>query len=234
MSLPSNKTTKTSYRIHISGLVQGVGFRPFIYRIATRMTLMGTVENRNDDVVILLSCTENEKELFIKTVQNEAPPASQIDSVVVSEIEWQRFSDFSIVKSTDISDNITDVSPDIAVCGDCLDDMKTQPHRLAYPFINCTNCGPRFTIIRDLPYDRVKTTMDVFEMCSVCKAEYTHILDRRFHAQPVACNTCGPEYTLQKKGETIKGTEEIISHLADLINQGEIVAVKGMGGFFIA
>lgn len=234
MSLPSKKSQYKSFRIHVRGLVQGVGFRPFIYRIATRMGLKGTVENRNDGVVINLCCTDMEKDLFAAAVNHEAPPASQIASITVTDAEPQDFADFSIVSSTSISDSITDVSPDIAVCSDCLEDMKVQTHRIAYPFINCTNCGPRFTIICDLPYDRHKTTMCDFDMCPVCKAEYTHILDRRFHAQPVACNTCGPEYTLHQNGTIIKGTAEIVSRLADILDNGGIAAVKGMGGFFLA
>ncbi len=223
-----------TYRIHIKGLVQGVGFRPFVYRLASINKLCGTVENRNDGVTIELNCTLPVLQSFIHEIKSKAPPASKIETVEYENVTEKKFDGFSIIKSTSVSDNITDVSPDIAVCSDCLEDMKFQEHRIGYPFINCTNCGPRFTIIRDLPYDRDKTTMDVFEMCPVCKAEYKDILNRRFHAQPVACNICGPEYTLHEKGEIVKGTTEIISRLTDLIESGGIAAIKGMGGFFIA
>ena len=126
------------------------------------------------------------------------------------------------------------VSPDIAVCDDCLQDLKTQAHRINYPFINCTNCGPRFTIIKDLPYDRDKTTMKPFELCQTCYSEYTEILDRRFHAQPVACNHCGPTYTLHYNKEEIKDFSTILRTTCQLLEEGKIVAMKGLGGYHLA
>jgi hydrogenase maturation protein HypF len=223
------------YRIKIFGLVQGVGFRPFIYRIATRAGIKGTVENRNDGVIIEVNGTDELIESFVKSIKAEAPPASMIDNVEVETLDIiEEFPDFRIVKSTSVSDSVTEISPDIAVCDDCLKDLSTQEHRINYPFINCTNCGPRFSIIRDLPYDRDKTTMQPFVMCEVCKKEYTDILDRRFHAQPVACNSCGPQYALAEGETEITGLDEIIQHTANRINSGEIVAVKGIGGFFLA
>lgn len=223
-----------TYRIEIRGLVQGVGFRPFVYRIATEAGLNGTVENRNDGVFIIVTCSENTLKDFISNIRHKAPPASRVESVNFSETEYVDFKGFEIVRSTSVSENITDVSPDIAVCDECLADMKTQPNRIGYPFINCTNCGPRFSIIQDLPYDREKTTMKVFEMCPSCRKEYTDVLDRRFHAQPVACEICGPEYTLHEGETKITGHTQIILRTAELLNAGKIVAVKGIGGFFIA
>ncbi|MBS4013520.1 MAG: carbamoyltransferase HypF [Bacteroidetes bacterium] len=223
-----------TYKIEIQGLVQGVGFRPFIYRVAIENNLSGSVENRNDGVVIILDCTKQELEKFINIVQSNAPPASSIDSIKFKEIEKTEFHGFEIVKSTSISDSITDVSPDIAVCNDCLLDMKTQPNRIDYPFINCTNCGPRFTIIQDLPYDREKTTMQKFKMCPECNREYTDILDRRFHAQPVACSVCGPEYKLHFKDSKITDQKLIIDKTTELLKNKGIIAIKGLGGFFIA
>jgi hydrogenase maturation protein HypF len=223
-----------NFRIEIQGLVQGVGFRPFIYRVAVENKLNGSVENRNDGVIVLLSCTIHELEKFINIVKSNAPPASYIDSIKFDEIEKTDFKGFEIVKSSSVSDSITDVSPDIAVCNDCLLDMKTQPNRIDYPFINCTNCGPRFTIIQDLPYDREKTTMQKFKMCPECNNEYTNILDRRFHAQPVACSVCGPEYKLHFKDTEITDQKLIIDKTTELLKNKGIVAIKGLGGFFVA
>jgi hydrogenase maturation protein HypF len=223
------------YRIRITGLVQGVGFRPFVYRIASQLQIAGTVENRNDGVIIEMEGTAALVEDFVIALNTEAPPASAIESIEVSIIDKPgRFDGFSIIKSSSISDSVTEISPDIAVCHDCLEDMQSQPHRLSYPFINCTNCGPRFSIIRDLPYDRDKTTMQPFAMCPECRKEYTDISDRRFHAQPVACNHCGPVYTIHYKKTALTGHDKIVALTAALLTKGKIVAIKGMGGYFIA
>jgi len=215
-------------------LVQGVGFRPFIYRIATMYKLTGWVENRNNGVQIKVEGEQVRLEQFLTVLKNEAPPASNITSLSVEEKKPENSSAFEIIKSSDVSEEITEISPDIAVCDNCLHDMKDQTHRINYPFINCTNCGPRFTIIKDLPYDREKTTMAVFTMCELCKAEYSDILDRRFHAQPVACNNCGPYYELNYQGKRIEGIDRITTLVAERILRGEIVTIKGLGGFFMA
>lgn len=224
---------KTFY-FHIKGLVQGVGFRPFVYRIAIRHEMKGWVDNRNDGVHITVSGKELEISQFIEDIKNEAPQASNISSIDKKELPFENFTSFDIVKSKNISNDVTEISPDIAVCEDCLKDMKIQENRIDYPFINCTNCGPRFTIIKDLPYDRDKTTMKPFVMCKDCNGEYTNILDRRFHAQPIACSVCGPEYTLHFENKTEQNFEKILSSAASLIDEGKIVGIKGIGGFFIA
>ena len=220
--------------IHISGLVQGVGFRPFIYRLATQNNITGWVENGNDGVRIHAEGLDDDLMKFISGLSEGAPEASQILDIIVQEAESQFNAAFQIIKSNDYSDEITEISPDIALCDMCLADMKTQPHRMDYPFINCTNCGPRFSIIHGLPYDRAKTTMAPFEMCPVCKKEYTDVLDRRFHAQPVACNHCGPHYELIEGGEILNETGKITDKVTKLIMSGKIVAIKGMGGFHLA
>lgn len=225
---------KNTILIEVKGLVQGVGFRPFIYRLAHSLDLKGWVENRNDGVVIKINSDEEALYKFITSIKQTAPPASNIESISFREAEAEDFFDFLIVKSKTVNDRTTDVSPDIAVCDDCLKDMKIQENRIDYPFINCTNCGPRFTIIKDLPYDRDKTTMNEFAMCQDCLKEYTDIFDRRFHAQPTACSICGPEYTLFDGNETIKGTKEILLRLSSLILEKKIVAIKGLGGYFLA
>ncbi|RLD79696.1 MAG: carbamoyltransferase HypF [Bacteroidetes bacterium] len=220
-------------KIHITGLVQGVGFRPFIYRIAVRNDLCGWVENSNEGVRIHAEGGENELDTFIDSLKVEAPAASNIHSMEVENAVAEGFNSFFIKKSEDTSEQITDVSPDIAVCDACLEDMKDQYHRIDYPFINCTNCGPRFTIIRDLPYDRPMTTMDAFPMCKRCREEYTNILDRRFHAQPVACTHCGPTYSLLLEEKEIGDINKILEITADLIDNGKIIAMKGLGGFHL-
>lgn len=221
-------------RIHIMGLVQGVGFRPFIYRLAHRFQLKGWVENRNDGVFIKAEGNATAIGSFIDAVQTEAPPASSVNQIIREQIAFEGLSDFIILKSENTSDQVTDISPDIAVCSDCLKDLKTQPHRFDYPFINCTNCGPRFSIIKDLPYDRHKTTMDPFLMCDTCRREYENVADRRFHAQPVACMSCGPEYELIIGERTIKDFKDILIETCTLLENGKIVAIKGIGGYQIA
>ncbi len=226
--------SKNTYLIHVNGLVQGVGFRPFIYRLAHKYKLKGWVENSNDGVFVMVTGDDTQVGEFVQSIRNEAPAASNINSISKKVVNYEEFDDFRIVKSENRSDAITDISPDIAVCDACLDDMKTQPHRIDYPFINCTNCGPRFSIIKDLPYDREKTTMAPFEMCDTCRSEYEDVLDRRFHAQPVACNNCGPVYQLHFNGKIIDDLKEILTIVSNLIDEGKIVAIKGVGGFQIA
>lgn len=217
----------------MKGLVQGVGFRPFVYRLAKDHGLDGWVKNAGDGVSIRLQGEQQNIDGFLVGLETQAPVASSLESISMVLKEAEEWSGFTILKSEGDSSEITQVSPDIAVCPECLADMKRQPHRLDYPFVNCTHCGPRFSIIRELPYDRERTTMDVFPMCSTCRSEYTNIEDRRFHAQPVACNTCGPRYQLHSRDYIAGNLEEIIAKTAGLIDQGGIIAVKGLGGFFL-
>ncbi len=222
-----------TYKIRITGLVQGVGFRPFVYRIAQKHQLRGTVDNRNDGVVIYVNGLRQQTERFADDIKNQAPVAATIENLTIEKVPFRDYTGFRIVKSNNniVRDEITEISPDIAVCDACLTDMKTQPHRIDYPFINCTNCGPRFTIIKELPYDRPNTTMAPFTMCDQCFKEYTDVSDRRFHAQPVACNNCGPHYTLHHSGGTVEDWNRLITKTAELIESGETVALKGMGGY---
>lgn len=225
------------YHAHIKGLVQGVGFRPFVYRIASELNLKGSVRNNNEGVFIEFAATNAQKELFFKRLQTEKPLAASIESVSINQSTGiSHYQDFEIVQSDSYSRQITHVSPDIAVCQACLKDMKQQPTRYEYPFINCTHCGPRFSIIRRLPYDRAQTSMCSFNLCEQCFSEYLNIKDRRFHAQPIACNKCGPFYYLTKReGIHIEKQYCSSSHffelLADIITQGEIISFKGLGGY---
>ena len=183
------------YEITINGLVQGVGFRPFIYRLAHDLNLCGTVANNTSGVLIQLQSTVDEKDVFIDRIQREKPQISEITQINIQEtILNAQFHQFIIAASNHSSHDITRISPDIAICQQCLNDYHHQPHRINYPFTNCTYCGPRFSIVQSIPYDRPFTTMSDFMMCDICKAEYKDVSDRRFHAQPIACNHCGHSY----------------------------------------
>ncbi len=222
-----------AFEIKVVGLVQGVGFRPFVYRMARKFNLSGNVRNLSDGVKILAQGEQKNVSLFLESLNNETPPAAQIHNISTKETEPQLITDFSIAESMDNTNAITEISPDIAVCPECLEDMRSQPHRINFPLINCTNCGPRFTIITDLPYDRRNTTMKPFRMCKDCSNEYNDILDRRFHAQPVACNICGPVYEMIYGDMIIQALNDIILTATNLLNEGKIIAVKGTGGFHL-
>ena len=222
-----------TYRIKIEGLVQGVGFRPFIYRLTGSLKLCGTVENRNNGVFIFLNSTSIGLENLIKKIKKQAPQHSKIDKISIEKIEDIQYSGFSIITSGNVSDEITNISPDIAVCADCLADMEFQDHRRDYPLINCTNCGPRFSIMKGVPYDRSITTMAEFEMCVRCSKEYKDITDRRFHAQPVACNCCGPSYTIHLKNKNDSNISYITSKASQLITEGSVISLKGTGGYHL-
>ncbi|MCF8234594.1 MAG: carbamoyltransferase HypF [Bacteroidales bacterium] len=229
-----NQNNIQALDISIAGLVQGVGFRPFIFKLALDHGLTGWVENRNDGVKIHVEGNSPDIESFFGSIKEKAPVASQIHQISQTPSSFKHYSDFRIVKSENISNDVTEICPDIAVCDQCLTDMRQQEHRLRYPFINCTNCGPRFTIIKDLPYDREKTTMQPFVMCELCHEEYTNMLDRRFHAQPVACKRCGPKYGFHNKQLQTDDLEEILKNASQLIDNGEVLAIKGLGGFHLA
>jgi hydrogenase maturation protein HypF len=223
-----------SKKIVIKGLVQGVGFRPAVYRIAHKYGIYGTVENTNSGVIVLAESDGKQMVEFITALPNEIPLAASISSIQIETIERRNYKDFTITKSSTTSDEVTEVSPDIAVCSECLEDLKYQQHRKNFPLINCTNCGPRFTIIKALPYDRPLTTMAPFTMCNTCRSEYTNVLDRRFHAQPVACNACGPTYSLHTNTGVITDITSILDTAAKLIEEGNVLAIKGMGGFHLS
>ena len=220
-----------SYRITVSGLVQGVGFRPFVYRIAREKNLSGWVTNRTDSVLIYIEGQKENIDLFISDLSSRAPVLARIDSVEVEETVSINLNEFTIHASENNSDKLSDISPDIAVCEDCLEDMQFQTNRLNYPFVNCTNCGPRFSIIKDFPYDRKNTTMNIFMMCESCSTEYNNVSDRRFHAQPVACMKCGPRLELHYNDEIVYDTEKILDITARLLEEGKILLLKGIGGF---
>ncbi len=222
-------------RIHIAirGAVQGVGFRPFIYRLAMESNLKGYVLNNSSGVFIEAEGEEKTIRNFLFRIENEKPPLAIIISKEHSFLDPIGYNDF-IIKESEESDEISAIIlPDIAVCDDCLNEMHdSKDRRYLYPFINCTNCGPRFSIIESLPYDRPNTSMKGFEMCDRCREEYDDPMNRRFHAQPTACPECGPQLALwNEKGFAISVKEEALINTAKLINEGEIIALKGLGGF---
>jgi len=222
-----------AFVLKIEGLVQGVGFRPFVYRLALEHGLTGWVTNRNDGVLLKVQGPGSAFGSFMEGLRSRAPAAAQIDAIEI-EPDWpEAFTGFEILPSIDQGNETSEVSPDIAVCPECLADMIRQPHRRNYPFVNCTNCGPRFSIISAMPYDRSHTSMAPFELCPDCQREYNDIHDRRFHAQPVACNQCGPRYELRENQNVIAEYDQVISRLATLLLQGGIVAVKGIGGYHL-
>src|SRR5512139_3725352 len=222
--------------IHITGVVQGVGFRPFVYGLATRYGLHGWVCNTSAGVDIEVDGTGEALDRFVAALTDEAPPLARIDSVEAIDIENNGFTSFEIRHSLARPDDFLPISPDITVCEDCRRELlDPNDRRYLYPFINCTNCGPRFTIIKDIPYDRPLTTMADFVMCEDCAQEYADPLNRRFHAQPVACPQCGPEVWLAASGQRLAASgDEAIREVQRMLAEGRIIAIKGLGGFHLA
>ncbi len=229
--------------IHITGIVQGVGFRPFVYNLAQRHHLTGWVRNTSAGVDIEVDGENVELRDFVEHLKAELPPLARLDSIRVTERPASGFEQFEILHSEAVEGAFQPISPDVAVCPDCLREMNDpNDRRYRYSFINCTNCGPRFTIIQDIPYDRPKTTMSVFEMCEDCRAEYEDPSNRRFHAQPVACPKCGPKIWLEefplrhtgKRTVLINVGEDGLQRARRHLAEGKILAVKGLGGFHLA
>jgi hydrogenase maturation protein HypF len=222
-------------RLQVNGIVQGVGFRPFVYQLALRHGLRGEVANTSSGVSIHIEGPADRLAAFESDLTGQAPPLAHIVEVASRPETCRHFSDFRITASRGGAAMATLISPDVAVCADCLAEMfDPADRRHRYPFINCTNCGPRYTIIDDTPYDRPKTSMRHFSMCAACQAEYDDPLDRRFHAQPNACPVCGPQVGLRDARRVPVGAGDPVAAAADLIRQGKIVAVKGLGGFHLA
>ncbi|CCQ55867.1 [NiFe] hydrogenase metallocenter assembly protein HypF [Crocosphaera watsonii WH 0005] len=219
-------------KIIIQGAVQGVGFRPFIYRLARELNLKGWVNNSAAGVFIEVEGSETNLKKFLSRIDQEKPPISQINSLETTWLEPVNYTNFEIRHSSG-GEKTAIVLPDLATCPDCLQEIF-DPHnrRYLYPFTNCTNCGPRYTIIEELPYDRPHTTMKNFTMCESCQAEYENPLDRRFHAQPNACPVCGPRLQLWDKKEEILGNDNDALNLSiNALKKVKLLALKGLGGF---
>ncbi|TET45623.1 carbamoyltransferase HypF [candidate division TA06 bacterium] len=223
--------------VEITGIVQGVGFRPAVYRLAKEHHLKGFVRNDSRGVTIDIEGDAGELSKFIDGLEGRLPPRASIQTIEVRSLNPAGYGEFKIDMSKEEKEKTSLVSPDIATCSDCLGELLDEKdRRFRYPFINCTNCGPRFTIVKDIPYDREKTTMSEFMMCQDCAREYENPEKRRFHAQPNACHMCGPQVFLEDgagSSRSLKG-EKAIRAAVQRLREGEIVAVKGLGGFHFA
>lgn len=222
-------------KISIVGNVQGVGFRPFIYQLANELQLRGTVQNNMDGVEVFIEGELGEVELFLKSIEQKAPRLARIDQMVVQKVDYQGFHDFSIIKSRREGTSKLVIPVDAGVCDECLEEMNDPNNfRHHYPFITCTQCGPRYTIIDELPYDRPYTSMAPFTLCSNCEKEYNDPTNRRHHAQPIACPECGPHISLvQHDGSILAEYEDALKLAANYLREGKIIAIKGIGGFHL-
>jgi hydrogenase maturation protein HypF len=221
--------------IDVTGVVQGVGFRPFVYRLANQCGLAGFIANTPAGVSIEVEGIPERVEEFLLRLPQEIPPLAKVTAVTRRDLDSIGEKSFRIISTRLNQSAKTLISPDIAVCEDCLRELSNpRDRRFRYPFINCTNCGPRFTIIRDIPYDRGRTSMSAFKMCAACQAEYDDPANRRFHAQPNACWDCGPQIQLLSADGSIINIAEPIREAVRLLQQGSILAIKGLGGFHLA
>ncbi len=232
------------WRCKISGVVQGVGFRPTVYRYATRAELGGWIRNDSDGVTLEVEGPKEAVKAFVRRIEEEPPSLARIDTIEIESIRIVGERDFIIQPSKDSGDKKSPILPDIAVCETCLKEMRDPTdRRFGYPFINCTECGPRYTITKTIPYDRPNTSMAIFGMCDACRMEYEDAASRRYHAQPIACPECGPRLNMRLKNENFKEesanpkdsgiNDSLIEKCATLLKEGAIVAVKGLGGFHL-
>ncbi len=230
------KDSSGARRVTINGIVQGVGFRPFLFKLASKYNLSGEVSNTSRGVIVTIQGKPDKIDLFIKSIKTEKPVLALISSIESCHVPISGYKSFKIKESKPSRVRSTLISPDVSICRECLDELNNpENRRFEYPFINCTNCGPRFTIIEDIPYDRPKTSMKHFPMCEECQKEYYNPLDRRFHAQPNACAVCGPGVTLVNSfKEEVCNSRDSITRAAELLKQGKILAVKGLGGYHLA
>ncbi len=221
--------------IRVRGVVQGVGFRPFVYRLARANTLGGWVLNGEEGVEIYLEGAEQGLQAFVREMKTQPPPAASIAEMEVHAVAPLGVNEFTIRESRRRERPTVRISPDLPVCDDCLKELFDPGNpRYGYPYINCTNCGPRYTVLLGLPYDRINTTMKDWLLDDYCATEFIDPGNRRFHAQPVACPACGPGYYLQPQEKALAGTEAAVQLASQLLNEGKILAVKGLGGYHLA
>jgi hydrogenase maturation protein HypF len=219
------------HRVRVLGVVQGVGFRPFVHRLARELGLAGFVGNDNRGVIVEVEGRDGAVACFEARLVDQAPPLARIDRVDTTAVAPLGAAEFHIAQTAVGGDVATFVSPDIAVCDDCLAEMRDPLNRRRrYPFVNCVNCGPRFTITVRLPYDRPNTTMRGFALCADCEREYDDPQDRRFHAQPIACPACGPRLRFEDGLVVANDTDAALAAAQAALARGEIVAIKGLGG----
>jgi hydrogenase maturation protein HypF len=223
-----------TYKINIKGIVQGVGFRPFVYKIAIFNKLYGNISNNSNGVEIILYSSKKKLELFIKKLKNNPPLLAKIDNISIKIIPLKKFDNFQIIQTKNKTQITTIMPPDVSICKDCEKELFDKNNRRhMYPFINCTNCGVRYSIIYTLPYDRKNTSMTDFEMCNQCKEEYNNPMNRRYHAQPIGCLDCGPTISLMDKNHKIINSNNIIDEAISFLKQGKILAIKGIGGYHL-
>ena len=233
MKQNSNQTIER-WGIRYTGIVQGVGFRPLVSMWAHSLGLTGFVYNDSQGVYVEIQGYTSDLQLFLDAIQDDQPRLCRITSQRVEHLTIQNNEVEFSVKTSPLGEEVsTFISADTAPCDDCLKELERDKRRKEYPFINCTNCGPRYTIIKSLPYDRERTTMDEFPMCEACKAEYEDIEGRRYRAEPNACSLCGPHYTLYKPNRTVVDTVNVWNTTRELINEGSIIAIKGIGGYHL-
>jgi len=226
---------QSGLKVWVRGIVQGVGFRPFVFTLADRFGLTGWVKNPSSGVEIEVFGPGPALEAFVAHLHDEPPPLARIDELKVEAVNGNGYAAFSILESQSVASDFLPVSPDVAICPDCRNELfDPADRRFRYPFINCTNCGPRFSIVRDIPYDRSKTSMAGFSMCPDCHSEYHDPRDRRFHAQPIACPVCGPQLAYESGGRILAVREDALRMARAQLKAGKILAVKGLGGFHLA
>ena len=223
---------KTHY-IQVQGIVQGVGFRPFIYNLCTKKKLKGKVSNTSNGVQLYVNIKSSEVKSFLQQILNNAPPLAKITKTKITQIDYIKFSDFLIIESTKLSEKNLKITPDVATCKECYEELFDKKNRrYHYPFITCTNCGPRYSIATNLPYDRETTTMDSFLQCDKCVKEYTDPENRRFFSQTNSCKDCRIEMSLFENGVLHKNFTDL-KYIVDAWNKGEIVAIKSTGGYLL-
>ncbi len=223
----------TTHKLTLKGTVQGVGFRPFIYTLAKRYNLKGTVSNGSNGVEIVINADNIEP--FVTSIKEELPSLAEIETIQIEEVAFQNFQDFQIIETSSQGDVTVNIPPDISICSECEKELFDPTNRrYGYPFITCTHCGVRYSIINDLPYDRVNTSMKFFKMCDACEEEYNNPLDRRYHAQPIGCWDCGVSLSLwDRSEELIVNSEKLIDKVVNLLEEGNILAIKGVGGYHL-
>ncbi|RLA75565.1 MAG: carbamoyltransferase HypF [Epsilonproteobacteria bacterium] len=224
-----------SYQISISGVVQGVGFRPFVYNLASKYGLCGVVHNDSYGVKIIINSDSEMIEKFVGDIKTDKPLLAKIDNIEFKKIAQKQFDSFEIIKTKQTAQQYTKIPPDISICKQCQGELNDSANRrYGYAFITCVSCGPRWSIIRSLPYDRANTSFDKFDMCEKCAVEYADPKDRRYHAQPIGCFDCGPVLSLRDTNKNIKiSQQDMIPKVAKYIKDGFIVAIKGVGGYHL-
>jgi hydrogenase maturation protein HypF len=226
---------KKRLSISIKGIVQGVGFRPFVYRVALKNNIAGWVSNNSAGVKIEAEASEKELRAFMRSIEADHPPLAYILDVSSRKVAPRGERSFAIKESLSEKEREALISPDVGLCDECLRELfDATDRRFRYPFINCTNCGPRYTITKDIPYDRINTTMEVFTMCAPCLKEYDDAEDRRFHAQPNACAACGPHIELVRRDGNNVSCSDPVAKAQALLKKGKVLAIKGLGGFHLA